>query len=82
MAYREHREQDDLQNERIHRDAVEGKLRLKRRNRGLDLDDSEEEDEDDDERASRIRRRMHKRRRIDGDDLEALGWCALSIGAP
>ncbi|EGO27257.1 hypothetical protein SERLADRAFT_413730 [Serpula lacrymans var. lacrymans S7.9] len=69
---REHREQDDRDLEKLHRDAVEGKFRTKRRNRDFGLND-DSEDEDEDERARRIRNNMYKKRKIDGDHLEALG---------
>ena len=57
--------------EKIHRDAVEGKLRVKKR-RGINFDDSDE-DEEEDEDDKRRRRLMAKRRKIDGDNLEELG---------
>jgi len=68
---REHQEEDDRALEKYHRDAAEGKHRVKRRGRGLDMDDSDDEDED--EEASRIRRQLRKKRKIEGDNLEALG---------
>ena len=67
---REHLEQEDAELERIAQAAAQGKLRGKRRS-GLALDDSEDEEED--EEARRIRGRMHKKRRVDGDTLDALG---------
>lgn len=52
---------------------MDGKFRTKRRNRGIEWDDSEDEDED--EEAARIRRKMNKKRKIEGDNLEELGLC-------
>ena len=68
---REHLEEDDKVIEKIHRDAVEGKLRVKRRG-GVNMDDESEEDEED-EADKRRRRLMAKRRKIDGDSLDELG---------
>lgn len=74
MNYREHQEIDDRNLEKLHKDAVEGKLRVKRRNRGVGMDSSDDEDEDEEDRLRRIREKMHsKKRRIDGDNLEELG---------
>jgi mediator of replication checkpoint protein 1 len=72
-VYREQLVQDDQELEKIHRDAVEGKLRTKRRNRGIGLDDSDDDDDDDDDFARSIRSRIRKKRKIEGDSLEALG---------
>lgn len=58
-------------------DAVEGKLRVKKRG-GLGIDDDSEED-DDDEEDKRRRRQMAKRRRIEGDSLDALSKCFFHI---
>ncbi|KAI0347403.1 hypothetical protein BDW22DRAFT_524268 [Trametopsis cervina] len=66
----EHRAIDDAAEEKIARDAAEGKLRIKRRNNLLDFDDDESDDEDWE--AKRARERMAKKRRIDGDTLEAI----------
>jgi hypothetical protein len=57
-------------------DLAEGKFRAgKRRNRGLGVDD--DGDSDEDEEDSMRRRAMHsKKRRIDGDGLDALGECS------
>ncbi|GJE84413.1 MRC1 domain-containing protein [Phanerochaete sordida] len=66
----EHRAQDDAADEKIARDAAEGKLRVKRRNQLLDYDDDESDEEDED--ARRRRQRMAKKRRIEGDSLEQL----------
>ncbi|KAG9317178.1 hypothetical protein JVU11DRAFT_1371 [Chiua virens] len=68
--YREHEEQDDERLQKLHQDAIEGKLRMKRRGLGVDLEDNSDEDEDDDHR---IRQRIYKKRKIEGDTLEALG---------
>lgn len=43
---------------------------MKRRDRGVGFED-DSDDDDDDER--RIRQRMYKKRKIEGDNLEALG---------
>lgn len=44
---------------------------MKRRDRGVGFED--DSDEDDDEDGCRIRQRIHKRRKIEGDSLEVLG---------
>lgn len=67
----EHRALDDAMDEKIARDAAEGKLRVKRRNNLLDFEDDESDDDDYD--ARRARERMAKKRRIEGDTLEAIG---------
>ena len=67
----EHRAQDDATDEKIARDAAEGKLRVKRRNNLLDFEDDESDEDDYD--ARRARERMAKKRRIEGDTLEAIG---------
>jgi mediator of replication checkpoint protein 1 len=54
--------------EKYHLDAVEGKFRSKRRNRGLD---SDEDDEDDD----RVQGQLRKKRTL-GENMESLGLCA------
>ncbi|KAF9224303.1 hypothetical protein BS17DRAFT_779610 [Gyrodon lividus] len=69
--YREHEEEDDQQLEKLHQNAIEGKFRMKRRDRGVGFED--DSDEDDDDEARRIRQRMYKKRKVEGDDLEALG---------
>jgi mediator of replication checkpoint protein 1 len=43
----------------------------------LDIDESDD-DEDEDEHAARIRRQMRKKRKVEGDSLEALGRWSLS----
>lgn len=70
--YREQLEEEDAALQKYHQAAVEGKYRTKRRGGGLAMSDSDSDFEDDDE-ARRLRRRMNKRRRIEGDTLEALG---------
>ncbi|KAG0699868.1 MRC1-like domain-containing protein [Suillus ampliporus] len=70
--FREHEEEDDKKLEKLHQDAVVGKLRMKRRDRGIGFDD-DSDDEDEDENNRRIRRGMNKKRKIDGDTLEDLG---------
>jgi mediator of replication checkpoint protein 1 len=66
-------EEDDANLEKYHRDAVEGKFRSKRRNRGIDFEDSDSELDDDEAREQR--RRMAKKRKIEGDTLPELGLC-------
>src|SRR5262245_25438270 len=78
IIHREHLEQDDQEVEKLHKDVIEGKLRIKRRNRGIGLDDSDEDDEDDDAARS-IRKQMNKKRKIDGDNLDALGQYPIRI---
>jgi mediator of replication checkpoint protein 1 len=73
---REHEVEDDQKLEELHKAAVEGKLREKRRNRGLDLDDGSESEED--QRSVWHRRNKHKRRRTD-DTLDNLGWCQFKL---
>jgi len=58
--------------EKLHQDAVQGKLRTKRRDRGIGFDEDSDNDEED-EHNRRIRRGMNKKRKIDGDTLEDLG---------
>lgn len=58
--------------EKLHLDAIEGKLRAKRR-AGLGLDDDSDEDDEEDQADKRRRRLMAKKRKIDGDNLEELG---------
>ena len=67
----EHRELDDAADEKIARDAAEGKMRIKRRNNLLDFDDDESDEESWE--AKRARERMAKKRRIEGDTLEQIG---------
>ncbi|EMD40666.1 hypothetical protein CERSUDRAFT_111248 [Gelatoporia subvermispora B] len=67
---REHEEEDDRQLEKLHRDAVEGKLRLRRRDHGVGFED-EDSDEDEDDRIRR-QRAMRKKRKLDDDRLEEL----------
>lgn len=71
-SIREHQEQDDAELERIHRDAVSGNLRAKRRDRGIGFEDSDSDDEDDEN--ARRRKKIAKKRRLDGgDSLDQLG---------
>ena len=73
---REHQVDDDAEVEKLHQDAISGKLRGKRRDRGLGFEDSES-DEDD---ISSSRKSLLKRRRVDGDTLEVLGMWCLAFG--
>ncbi|TFY59126.1 hypothetical protein EVJ58_g5980 [Rhodofomes roseus] len=69
--HREHLEQDDQDNEKLHQDAIQGKLRLTRRNRGVGFEDDDSDDDDDE--AARARRRLQRqKRKIDGDTLDDL----------
>jgi hypothetical protein len=74
---REHEEEDDAENERIHQAAIQGKLRSKRGKRGLDVDDESSDEEDDDLAAKR--RKMHKKRKIDSEHLEDLGVSIVHV---
>lgn len=64
----EHQEVDDKANEKLHLDAVHGKLR-KRRRGGIDVDVS---DSDEDEDARGIRGKMKKPKRAP-ENIEELG---------
>ncbi|KAG2071979.1 hypothetical protein BDR04DRAFT_1097661 [Suillus decipiens] len=70
--FREHEDEDDKKLEKLHQDAVEGKFRMKRRDRGIGFEEDSDDDEED-ENNRRIRRGMNKKRKIDGDTLEDLG---------
>ncbi|KAG1874779.1 MRC1-like domain-containing protein, partial [Suillus subalutaceus] len=73
--FREHEEEDDKKLEKLHQDAIDGKFRMKRRDRGIGFEE-DSDDDDEDENNRRIRRGMNKKRKIDGDTLEDLGkWC-------
>ncbi|KZT12783.1 uncharacterized protein LAESUDRAFT_719092 [Laetiporus sulphureus 93-53] len=67
---REHQQEDDQALEKLHRDAAEGKLRVKRRDRGVGFEDSESDEDEEDARARR--RKMIKKRKIDHDSLDQL----------
>ncbi|KAI6122780.1 hypothetical protein EV401DRAFT_1949860 [Pisolithus croceorrhizus] len=69
--FREHEAEDDQKLEKFHQEVVEGRYRKKRLGRGVNLDEDSEDDDDDGDR--RIRQRLSKKRKIEGDDLEALG---------
>ncbi|KAI6105443.1 hypothetical protein F5141DRAFT_1064629 [Pisolithus sp. B1] len=69
--FREHEAEDDQRLEKFHQEVVEGKYRKKRLGRGVNLDEDSEDEDDDGDR--RIRQRLSKKRKIEGDDLEALG---------
>ncbi|KAG8965892.1 hypothetical protein FRC03_012824 [Tulasnella sp. 419] len=69
----EHAAQDDAELEKLHQAAADGKLRGKKRDRGIGIDgDSDSDDEEADERNRRRRHAMMKKRKIKADDLEAL----------
>lgn len=59
-------------------DVVQGRMRTKRRNRGLGMEDSDSEEEDEEARMLR-RKSMNKKRRIEGDKLEDLGAFFLPL---
>lgn len=63
---------DDQALQKIHEDAIHGEFRKKRRNHGVGINDSDE-DTDDDEKGRRIRQGMHKKQKVDRDDIKALG---------
>lgn len=68
---REQLEQDDAVLQKYHEDAIEGKFRSKRRGRGIAMDDSDS-DPDEDEDARQLRKRLYKKRKIEGDTLDSL----------
>lgn len=72
LFLREHLELDDQALQKIHEDAIHGEFRKKRRNHGVGINDSDE-DTDDDEKGRRIRQGMHKKQKVDRDDIKALG---------
>ncbi|KAI0069976.1 hypothetical protein K474DRAFT_1713741 [Panus rudis PR-1116 ss-1] len=64
---KEHLEEDDANLERIHRAAVEGKLRAAKRDRTLNYDSDSDIDEDE-ANARRRQKLKNKKRRLDGGD--------------
>lgn len=72
MDFREHQAVDDAALEKLHQDAVDGKLRGKRRDRGIRFDDSSDTDTDDAD-VGRPHKQLAKKRRLDSDALEACG---------
>ena len=66
LRVREHQEEDDKKNEKVHFDAIKGVYRVRRRDRGLGFED-DDSDEDD------VRRPRPKRVRVDNDNIAALG---------
>ncbi|KAJ2994581.1 hypothetical protein NUW54_g7526 [Trametes sanguinea] len=64
---REHQEEDDKALEKVHLAAVQGELRARRRNRGLDLNDSDSESDD-----GHAVRPKAKKRRLKNDSIDAL----------
>ncbi|KAG8850256.1 hypothetical protein FRB96_000488 [Tulasnella sp. 330] len=67
----EHAAAADAEDERVAKLAAEGKLRGKKRDRGIGLDDDVSDEEEDD--ADRRRRlAVNKKRKINGDNLEEL----------
>ena len=78
-----HRDEDDARIEKLHKDAVEGKLRAKRRDRGVGLEDSESEEPTasrtgKDAAASGTEDEDEDEESEEGDDENA-GW---SVAAP
>ena len=71
LVCREQLEQDDQEVEKLHQDAIQGKLRMARRNRGVEFEDDDSDEEDDD--AARARRRMRQKRKVQGDSLDEIG---------
>ena len=69
---REQEELADQENEKLHKAAIHGDLRKKKRNHGLGVSDSDEDSEED-ERNKKIRKGMHKKQKIDRNDIKALG---------
>jgi MRC1-like domain-containing protein len=69
--YREHQTADDARLEKEVQDVVAGKRRTRRRGGAGGLLDSDESDEDDEE-ARALRQRLAKKRRVEGDTLDAL----------
>lgn len=67
--------EDDAKLQKYHEDAVQGKFRHKRRSGGLALDESDSESDED----SKIRKKIHKKRRVEGDTLEDLGMCWTAV---
>ncbi|KAI0750885.1 MRC1-like domain-containing protein [Daedaleopsis nitida] len=67
--HRQQMEEMDKDNEKLHKDAVTGKLRIKRRDRGVGLDSSDSED--DDERARELRAKR-KKMNLNNDSIAAL----------
>lgn len=70
---------DDAADEKIARDAAEGKLRIKKRNLFVDFEDDESDEEEED--AQRRRQKMAKKRKIAGDSLEQLGMFQTFVNA-
>jgi hypothetical protein len=71
---REHQDEDDKRVEKVVNDAVQGKMRMKKRDRGIGFEDDESDSEDE----GRVRRpKLPKKRRIDGDTLDAFRTCSI-----
>ncbi|KAL9712555.1 hypothetical protein Ac2012v2_003792, partial [Leucoagaricus gongylophorus] len=51
-------EEDDQKLEELHKRAVQGELRRKRKKNGLGMDDSDDEDEEEDSKLQRLRKKM------------------------
>ncbi|PIL37226.1 hypothetical protein GSI_00919 [Ganoderma sinense ZZ0214-1] len=62
---REHQEEDDRKNEKVHVDAIKGVYRVRRRDRGLGFEDDDSDDEE-------VRRPRPKRARVENDTIAAL----------
>lgn len=68
---REHQEEEDKRLEKIVHDAIDGKMRTRKRQTGLGFEDSDSESDDD----TRARRLRPKKRKVEGDTLEAMREC-------
>lgn len=75
---REQEEQDDREIEKLHQAAIQGELRKKKRHHGVGMNDSDDDSDEDDENR-RIRRGMHKRQKIDRDNIKELGLCRVKV---
>lgn len=69
QRHREHQAAEDAALQKLHQDATAGKLRGKRRDRGLGFEDSDS----DEEEYQGPRKPSYKKRRIEGDTLESYG---------
>ena len=63
--------------EKYHKDAIAGKMRTTKRRGGVSLDERDTDEDEDDYENRRRRAKFHKKRRIEGDTLEALGMLAF-----
>jgi len=68
---RELMEEDDQKLEELHKRAVQGELRRKRKKNGLGMDDSDDEDEEEDSKLQRLRKKMKSK--TERGDIQELG---------